>query len=309
MSNIVAASQGGSLVSLAEIERAAEMVAKSGLFGIKSKEQAATLMMVAQSEGTHIMNAMREFHVIDGKPSLKADAILARFQAAGGTVKWLERTDAACKAKFSHPQGGEIEVEWTREAAEKAGFTWAYVKEWDNADRKYKHKYDASGNKIKETKENWLKIPRQMLTARVISEGVRTIYPKCLNGFYTPEEVQDFDDAKEPLKAEHEVVGEPAAAEPAKEPNPCKINLGGDTPPVPPPPPPATSNMPRHVKEFGSWAATLPDPAKAKAIIGKYCPNGKISTLGFKQLNGMAMELAGAFDTFAPVFEFDDGGY
>lgn len=35
--------------------------------------------------------------------------------------------------------------------------------------------------------------PRQMLRARVISEGIRTIFPGCIGSFYTPEEAQDFD--------------------------------------------------------------------------------------------------------------------
>lgn len=41
-------------------------------------------------------------------------------------------------------------------------------------------------------KDNWKKYPRQMLRARVISDGVRGVYPAVLQGFYTPEEVQDF---------------------------------------------------------------------------------------------------------------------
>ena len=31
-----------------------------------------------------------------------------------------------------------------------------------------------------------------MLRARVISEGIRTVYPGVLNGFYTPEEITDM---------------------------------------------------------------------------------------------------------------------
>tara|TARA_R100000995_G_scaffold83974_1_gene61313 strand:+ start:59 stop:712 length:654 start_codon:yes stop_codon:yes gene_type:complete len=43
--------------------------------------------------------------------------------------------------------------------------------------------------------QNWRNYPRQMLTARVISEGVRTVFPGVIAGMYAPEEVQDFDDA------------------------------------------------------------------------------------------------------------------
>lgn len=42
-------------------------------------------------------------------------------------------------------------------------------------------------------KDTWKQYPRQMLRARVISEGIRTVYPGVAVGVYTPEEVQDFD--------------------------------------------------------------------------------------------------------------------
>jgi hypothetical protein len=43
---------------------------------------------------------------------------------------------------------------------------------------------------------NHNKYPLQMKAARCISEGVRASFPACLCGFYTPEEVQDFDTPK-----------------------------------------------------------------------------------------------------------------
>lgn len=38
-----------------------------------------------------------------------------------------------------------------------------------------------------------------MLRARVISEGIRTVYPGCIAGTYTPEEVQDFQPAEKDI--------------------------------------------------------------------------------------------------------------
>jgi hypothetical protein len=49
-------------------------------------------------------------------------------------------------------------------------------------------------------KDNWRSYPRQMLRARVISEGVRATFPAVLNGMYTPEEVGEFD-APRPARA------------------------------------------------------------------------------------------------------------
>jgi hypothetical protein len=172
---------------MTEMERMAVAVSKSGLFGVNTPDQALALMLVAQAEGRHPASAAKEYHIIKGRPALKADAMLARFQQAGGSVSWEERTDAKVSAKFSHPQGGELVVTWTLEDAKRAGL--------------------ASG-------DNWRKYPRQMLSARVVSEGVRAVFPSVVSGLYTPEEVQDFD-TKAPIKVEKPVikVEEPIAAE------------------------------------------------------------------------------------------------
>lgn len=42
-------------------------------------------------------------------------------------------------------------------------------------------------------RESWQKYPRQMLSARCLAEGVRALYPACLDNLYLVEEVQDFD--------------------------------------------------------------------------------------------------------------------
>lgn len=41
-------------------------------------------------------------------------------------------------------------------------------------------------------KDNWRNYPRAMLRARCISEGIRSVYPGCVVGTYTPDEVEDF---------------------------------------------------------------------------------------------------------------------
>jgi len=154
------------LVPVSDIEKMAAAIAQSNFFGMKTKEQAMALMLIAQAEGRHPATAAQEYHVIQGKPALKADAMLARFQAAGGKVEWTSYTDKEVTGKFSHPQGGSLEVSWTIEMANAAKLTG---------------------------KDTWKQYPRQMLRARVISEGIRTIYPGVAVGVYTPEEVQDFD--------------------------------------------------------------------------------------------------------------------
>ena len=159
------------LIPVTDIERMAVAVAKSGLFGIKSPEQGVALMLIAQAEGLHPAIAARDYHIIQGRPALKADAMMARFQQAGGKVEWKVYTDAEVTGVFSHPQGGSLTLSWTMDQAKRIGL---------------------SG------KENWRNYPRAMLRSRCISEGIRSVYPGCVCGIYSSEEVQDFTDAPSP---------------------------------------------------------------------------------------------------------------
>lgn len=153
--------------SLADMGRMAEAFAKSRLFGVTNPEQALSLMLIAQAEGMHPAIAARDYHVIQGRPSLKADAMLARFQSAGGRVEWHDLSDVKVSATFSHPQGGSARIDWDITRAKTADLG---------------------------SKDNWRKFPRQMLRARVVSEGIRTVFPGVVVGTYMLEEVQDFDD-------------------------------------------------------------------------------------------------------------------
>lgn len=177
------------LIPVNEIQVMAGAIAKSGLFGIKTPEQAMALMLIAQAEGMHPAIAARDYHVIQGRPALKADAMLARFQAAGGKVQWPEYTEARVTGAFSHPQGGEVAVTWTIEQAKKLGYL---------------------------SKDSWKNFPRAMLRARCISEGIRTVYPGVVVGVYTPEEVEEFDQPKARVKdmGQAEVIEERPTQQP-----------------------------------------------------------------------------------------------
>jgi len=153
------------LVPFQDQERMANAIAKSGLFGMKDPVAVLALMAVAQAEGRHPASVAKDYHLIQGRPALKADAMLARFQKAGGTVQWTKYTDDVVTGMFSHPQGGSLEVSWTLAQAKAIGLA---------------------------TKDNWRLYPRAMLRARVISEGIRSVYPGVIVGEYTPEEVGDF---------------------------------------------------------------------------------------------------------------------
>lgn len=182
------------LIPMNDIKEMATAVMKSGLFGMPSIESAVALMLVCQSEGLHPMQAAKRYHIIKGKCAMRSDAMLAEFQRQGGKVEWLERNDKIVAANFSHESSGTCRFEWTIEMAKQAGLT---------------------GN------PTWQKFPRQMLTARCISEAVRTMLPGCVVGVYTPEEIQDFDSQPAPRQKSSRQSAEttrPAAAksEPTK---------------------------------------------------------------------------------------------
>jgi hypothetical protein len=167
------------LIPVSDIEKMATVMAKSGLFGMKTPDQAFALMLLCQGEGIHPAIAVRDFHIIQGRPTLKADAMMARFQQAGGKVEWNVYTDQEVTGTFSHPAGGSLKLTWTFAQAKSIGLTG---------------------------KDNWKNYPRAMLRARCISEGIRTVFPGCVVGTYTPEEVEDFTPPPKPAVEMVEVV-------------------------------------------------------------------------------------------------------
>lgn len=175
------------LIPFDQTKLMAQAIAESKLFGIQTPAQALALGLLCQAEGRHPAEAARDYHIINGKPSLKSEAMLARFQQAGGKVEWHDYTHESVSGTFSHPQGGTLKVSWTIKDAERAGLT---------------------GN------PTWKKFPRQMLKARCISEAVRGIYPGVLSGLYAPEEVAEFG----PVQTEPEPLAIEATSEPLPEP-------------------------------------------------------------------------------------------
>ncbi|MEQ8353826.1 MAG: hypothetical protein RH862_20275 [Leptospiraceae bacterium] len=151
--------------SLPELEKMAHTIVKSGLFGMKDQSQAMALMLLCQASGMHPMKAVQRYDIIQGRPALKSQTMLADFKKAGNQVRWIRRDDRVCEAEFADRQGNVITIKWTMEMAQKAGLT---------------------------DKQNWKMYPRQMLSARVISEGVKALAPEVAEGLYVPEEVMDF---------------------------------------------------------------------------------------------------------------------
>jgi hypothetical protein len=153
-------------MTVSDLERIAQAFASSRMFGVSDPAAALSLCLLAQAEGQHPAIAFRDYSIIQGKPAKKGEAMLRDFITSGGKVTWNRLDDECAEAIFSHPQGGEVTINWTLARATKAGLGG---------------------------KDMWKKYPRQMLRSRVVSEGVRTVCPMATSGMYVPEEVQDFE--------------------------------------------------------------------------------------------------------------------
>jgi hypothetical protein len=150
-----------------------EMIAGSGMFGCTKTEQGMVLAMQCLAEGKPPLELAKTYHIIEGKLTMRADAMLGRYLTSGGKVKWTERSDKRVAATWIC-DGNEVEIVVTIEEMTKNGV--------------------ALGNNGK-LKTNWQRFPRQMLTARNVSEAVRLLMPQIVSGIYTPEEVSDFSNS------------------------------------------------------------------------------------------------------------------
>ena len=147
-----------------------EMIAGSGMFGCTKTEQGMVLAMQCLAEGKAPLELAKTYHIIEGKLTMRADAMLGGYLSRGGKVKWTERSDKRVAATWIC-DGNEVEIAVTIEEMTKNGV--------------------AVGNNGK-LKTNWQRFPRQMLTARNVSEAIRLLMPQIVAGIYTPEEVSDF---------------------------------------------------------------------------------------------------------------------
>jgi hypothetical protein len=150
------------------VEKMANKLAQSQAFGKKTPSEITALMMIAHSRGIPLIEGPIRFHVFQGQTTMKSAVILAEFQKARGVCKWVETSDTRHAAYFSHPEfypEPEL-VEFTVKEAEKAGLMG---------------------------KEVWQKWRKNMLRARVITNGVGLVLPGVTMGIMSAEEAQEIE--------------------------------------------------------------------------------------------------------------------
>ena len=162
------------IVPYNEMQSMALSVTKSGMFGLKSQDQALTLMMIAQAEGIHPIQAIQKYVIIQGLPSLKSTEVQARFQKSGGSVKWVETNNKKAVCELKHPD-----------------YDGAYLSEFGEEDARLEGLL---------SKDNYKRMPKAMYMARAMTRGVRAVAPDCLNNMYSVEEAQDI-----PVRAEDDI--------------------------------------------------------------------------------------------------------
>jgi len=166
------------------IERLGEACARSGMFGDIQEPQGFIIALQCMAENKPPLELAKHYHIIKGKLTKRADAMLAEFESAGGEWQFLDlKNPTVQKAIVSYKKYEKVEVEYSVDDAKTCGV-------YNLKDRK--------GNP-----SMWAKFPANMLRARLVSETLRAIAPAIVTGVYTPEEAAQFDEVtkvSEPVK-------------------------------------------------------------------------------------------------------------
>lgn len=156
-----------------DVWRMAETVAKSGLYGVKSIEEAMVRIATGMELGLSPMQSIRGVYVISAggmsRPTLSADMMAAVIKSRTDVCRYfrmVESTDTA--ATYETQRVGEpapVRMSYTIEQAKRAGLAG---------------------------KGTWQQHPEAMLRARATSALARVVYPDILNGLYDPSEIEDI---------------------------------------------------------------------------------------------------------------------
>lgn len=182
------------VANMGEAMSLGETFERSGMFGCSQQGQGVVLVLTCMSERISPLQFKRTYHLIDGNPCMRADAMLAKFQSLGGKYKIKEFSGARAAANFAYGENA-LDMEVTMAQAQAAG--WPFKKDG------------------KSVKDNWARTPDAMLWARLVSKAVRVLAPGVNAGVYTPEEVQDFD-APAPHKDDPQAAAGMSSAKAAK---------------------------------------------------------------------------------------------
>jgi len=159
--------------SIDEVTTLAEVLSKSTLLpdALKGKVPDIVVSILAGQElGLGAMASIRGVHVVQGKPVLSADTMVALVLSSGLAEYFICIEDTETKVTYETKRRGAPAVQrasWTREDTKRAGLN---------------------------TKDNWRLYERQMMKARCRAILARDAYPDVLAGCYD----SDSDELQRP---------------------------------------------------------------------------------------------------------------
>ncbi len=178
------------------LERQCEVIAKSGLApkSVSTPEKILTIALKGRELNLPPMQSLSHIHIIEGRPALSAELMVALVQRAGHKLRVLETTSERCVVEGVRTDDPEYiaRTEFTLDDAGRAGLLG---------------------------KPAWKHYPAAMLRARAISSLCRFAFADVISGCsYTPEELgAEVDEEGQVIEADPVVVeGETEADEHAR---------------------------------------------------------------------------------------------
>lgn len=146
---------------------------KSAMLGIGTKEAGTVVALTCITEGISPIEFVKRYHIIENKPSMKADYMVAEFQRLGGKIKIVQRDSEGAAADFI----------WAGET-QRFAIDWKIIQQesfcWKKDGKTLTPRYAAPFSRT------------QQLWARLVSDSIRAICPQVNSGSYTPEETVDY---------------------------------------------------------------------------------------------------------------------
>lgn len=175
--------------SLEQAQWLAKQVVSSGLApsDLRKPQDALVILMTGAELGLRPMEALRGIYVVNGRPTLKADLMVA-----------LVRKSPECEY-------------FTRTEMNNERCTYETKRSDQPQPQEYTYTIEQAHNAGLTDKDVWEKYPDRMLRARAASALAREEYPEVLLGLYTPEEASSIDDDPETDPVVAEVVEDDAA--------------------------------------------------------------------------------------------------
>ncbi|KKK95680.1 hypothetical protein LCGC14_2670360, partial [marine sediment metagenome] len=162
-------------------------ITRSRMFGCETEDQGVVLALECAARRIPPLALSQKYHLIKGKLSMKADAMLGGLIDVGGKYEVISHTPDMAAIEITRDRKKQkFSLSW--EEAQVEPFVYL-GKEADII------KQLASGSKPNlKPKYATPRSRMQMLWARVVSDGVRVMAPDVVAGTYTPEEQEDIVD-------------------------------------------------------------------------------------------------------------------